>query len=154
MAHPRSSSQLLAAWAVLASLAHAGDVPYDDPTGRWKTVDDRTGRERSIVRIDAHDGVLTGRVEQSLDPNDKSHAVCDLCKGSRKDQPIIGMAILTDVRADGDTHHWSGGEILDPDNGQVYRVKLTLSPDGRNLTVRGFIGISLIGRSQNWVRIP
>ena len=154
MAHSGIMFPAVAAAAVLVAAVSAGAASQSDPAGRWKTVDDKTGRDRSIVRIDLSDGVLTGRVEQSLDPNDKPHALCTLCKGSRKDQPIIGMAILTDLRADGDSRHWSGGEIVDPDNGQVYRVKLTLSPDGQTLTVRGFIGISLIGRSQTWIRVP
>jgi uncharacterized protein (DUF2147 family) len=124
------------------------------PAGSWKTIDDKTGKDRSVVRIDIAGGVLKGRVEKSLDPNDKPDATCTKCKGERKDQPILGMEILWGLKSDGDERHWSGGEILDPDNGQTYRAKLTVSQDGKTMEVRGFIGVSLFGRSQTWIRIP
>lgn len=124
------------------------------PAGRWRTVDDKTGRDRSVIRIEIADGVLSGRIEQSLDPNDPPNAKCTKCTGPRKDQPLHGMTILTGLHADGDERHWSGGEIVDPDSGNVYRVKVTVAADGHTLEIRGYIGISLFGRSQTWTRMP
>ena len=120
------------------------------PVGRWKTVDDKTGKPKAIVVIYEDNGRLFGRVEATLDPNGKK--VCDLCKDERKMQPIVGMVILRGLTSHG--AEYSGGDILDPDNGSVYRCKLRLQDDGNHLSVRGFIGFSLLGRSQVWTREP
>ena len=122
-----------------------------DPTGTWRTIDDNTGKERSVVRIQEANGELQGTVEKLFDqPGDDPQHLCRKCAGERKDQPIVGMTILWGLKKKGDT--WTGGEILDPMNGKTYRCKMTLSDDGRELNVRGYIGISLIGRTQTWHR--
>ena len=121
------------------------------PVGVWRSIDDKTGQERSIIRITEENGELKGVVEKIFDqPGDDPAHLCKECKDERKDKPIIGMAILWGLKKDGDA--WAGGEILDPKNGKIYRCKITLSGDGKSLNVRGFIGISLIGRSQTWLR--
>ena len=93
-----------------------------------------------------------GKVEQLLNrqPDDDPENLCRKCEGARKDQPVIGMTILWGLKKDGD--QFSGGEILDPKNGKVYRAKMKLVDNGAKLEVRGFIGVSLFGRSQTWVR--
>ena len=121
------------------------------PAGTWRSIDDKTKQERSIIRISEEKGEFKGVVEKLFDqPGDDPSHLCKECKGERKDQPIIGMTILWGLKKDGDV--WAGGEILDPHNGKIYRCKMTLSEDGKSLNVRGFIGISLIGRSQTWYR--
>ena len=123
------------------------------PEGVWRTIDDRTGAPRSEVRVDVRDGVLTGRVVRGLLPGEAQDGRCAKCPGERKDQPINGMAILTGLRAaGGDPRTWEGGEILDPDSGSVYRARVRLDESGRLLEVRGFIGVSLFGRTQTWQR--
>ena len=127
----------------------AGGVLADtsSPAGVWKSIDDKTKKERSIIRITEVNGEFKGVVEKLFDqPGDDPAHLCKECKGERKDKPISGMTILWGLKKDGDI--WAGGEILDPDNGKTYRCKMTLSEDGKSLNVRGFIGISLIGRSQ------
>ena len=125
----------------------------DSPAGTWRTIDDKTKKERSIIVITEENGEFKGVVEQLFDqPDDDPSHLCKECKGERKDKPIIGMTILWGLKKDGDT--WSGGEILDPKNGKIYRCKMTLSKDGNSLDVRGFIGISLLGRTQTWLRAP
>lgn len=138
---------LTAALIVSAAWADAGS-----PTGVWRTVDDKTGKERSVVRIVDQGGVYEGKVEQLLNrqPDDDPDGLCRKCEGERKDQPIVGMTILWGLKRDGD--QYTGGEILDPKNGKVYRAKMKLLEGGKKLEVRGFIGISLIGRSQVWIR--
>ena len=122
------------------------------PVGVWKSIDDETGRERSIIRITETAGELQGVVEMVFDqPGDDPAHLCDKCKGDLKDKPIIGMTILWGLKRDGDV--WSGGEILDPKKGKVYRCKMTPIEGGSKLDVRGYIGISLIGRTQTWHRI-
>ena len=119
------------------------------PIGLWKTFDDKTGSARAIVRIYEQDGKLFGKIERSFTPG-AERRVCDVCADERKNQPIIGLIIIRNMKAsDGE---YSGGDILDPDSGSVYRCKLHLDHDGTRLVVRGFIGISLLGRTQYWQR--
>ena len=121
------------------------------PVGTWRSIDDKTRQERSIITITEENSELKGVVEKLFDqPGDDPAHLCKECKGERKDKPIIGMTILWGLKKDGDA--WAGGEIFDPKNGKTYRCKMTLSEDGNSLNVRGFIGISLIGRTQTWLR--
>ena len=121
------------------------------PAGAWRSVDDKTKTERSIIRVTEVNGEFQGVVERIFDqPGDDPAHLCKECKGDRKDKPIIGMTILWGLKKDGDG--WAGGEILDPKNGKIYRCKMSLSEDGKSLNVRGFIGISLLGRTQTWLR--
>ncbi len=133
-------------WAALA--VWATDAALITPIGRWKTIDDKTGKPKAIVQVYEEHGKLYGKIEATLDPNAKK--ICDKCKDARKDQPIVGMVILRGLAMHGD--EYSGGDILDPDNGSVYRCKLRVEEHGSQLSVRGFIGFSLLGRSQIWTR--
>ena len=122
------------------------------PVGVWKTIDDETRQERSTVRISDVGGVLVGNIENINDPA-KQTAVCEECSDDRKGQPILGMTIIRNVKkSSGDTELWDGGDILDPANGKVYKVRLRPVEGGRKLEVRGFIGMPLLGRTQTWVR--
>jgi uncharacterized protein (DUF2147 family) len=137
--------------AVAVMMASNLAAAAGSPVGTWRSIDDKTKQERSIIRITEENGVLKGVVEKLFDqPGDDPGHLCKECKDERKDKPIIGMTILWGLKKDGDT--WAGGEILDPKNGKIYRCKMTPSEDGKSLDVRGFIGISLIGRTQSWLR--
>jgi uncharacterized protein (DUF2147 family) len=141
---------LLCAGVLLA--ATAAFAGTSTPAGLWRTIDDKTGKERSLIRITESDGVYEGKVEKLLNrqPDDDPDNLCRKCGGERKDRPIIGMTILWDLKKDGD--QYAGGEILDPKNGKIYRAKIKLLDGGAKLEVRGYIGISLFGRSQTWIR--
>jgi uncharacterized protein (DUF2147 family) len=119
------------------------------PLGLWKTFDDKTGKARALVRIYDQGGKLFGRIEQSFTPGGETR-VCKPCSDERKDQPIIGLIIIRNMQADGS--EFSGGDILDPESGTVYRCKMHLEQDGARLIVRGYIGFALLGRSQTWQR--
>jgi uncharacterized protein (DUF2147 family) len=120
------------------------------PAGLWRTIDDETKQEKSHVRLVDQGGVLTGRIEKIADPA-KQDAKCDKCDGSRRNQPVLGMTIVEGVkRADGESH-WDSGTILDPNNGKVYKVRMTPKDGGRALEVRGFIGPFY--RNQTWIRV-
>jgi len=133
-------------WLGLAS-TFAGS---DSPVGIWKTFDDKTRRPKSIVRITEQDGELSGKVLQVLESPEGPHALCRPCEGERKDQPVEGMTILWGAKKDGAS--WGGGQILDPENGKIYRVTLTPRDGGQKLEVHGYIGIPAVGRSQTWQR--
>lgn len=136
---------------LMVMLAGGALADTSSPTGVWKTIDDKTKKERSIIRVTEVNGEFKGVVEKIFDqPGDDPAHLCKECKDERKDKPIVGMTILWGLKKDGDG--WSGGEILDPKNGKIYRAKMSLSEDGKSLKVRGFIGISLIGRTQTWLR--
>jgi uncharacterized protein (DUF2147 family) len=138
--------------AISLLLPHLVFAQASTPVGLWKTIDDATGKPRSHVRIEAVNGELQGAVEKIFPfPGDDPENLCDKCKGERKDKPVVGMTILWGLKNDGGV--WKGGEILDPDNGKTYRCKMAVSDDGRELDVRGYIGISLIGRTQTWLRV-
>ncbi|MEO9036054.1 MAG: DUF2147 domain-containing protein [Gemmatimonadaceae bacterium] len=123
---------------------------HTTPAGTWHTISDVDGKPRGVVVIREVNGQFVGVVTGSLVPGDTISPICDECPGDRKGKPVFGMEILRGLRADGD--EWSGGEILDPETGKTYRAKLRLTDNGERLVVRGYIGFSLFGRSQVWVR--
>lgn len=139
---------LLLALPLTTSLAFAAE----SPAGRWQTIDDETGKPKSIVEIQqAADGSLSGKVAEILQSDHGPNPVCSECDGDRKNKPITGMTILWDLKPDGQ-NVWSGGTILDPAKGKTYRSKATLLKGGDKLEVRGYIGIEALGRSQTWIR--
>lgn len=121
------------------------------PAGLWKTIDDTTGKPRSLIRITENNGEYSAVVEKGLRETDTGEAVCDKCSDERKGQKIIGMTIAKHLKKNGDKY--DGGEILDPENGKTYKCKMTLDESGNKLEVRGYIGFSLLGRSQIWHRV-
>lgn len=124
----------------------------ESPAGRWQTIDDETGKPKSIVEIQqATDGTLTGKVAKILQSDHGPNPLCSACEGERKDQPITGMTILWGLKPDGESV-WTGGTILDPAKGKTYRAKVTLLEGGETLEMRGYIGIEALGRTQTWVR--
>ncbi|HWK85589.1 MAG TPA: DUF2147 domain-containing protein [Caldimonas sp.] len=124
------------------------------PAGLWKTVDDNTKKEKSLVRIVETGGVYTGKVEKIIDPDAPKDAVCKDCSDERKDKPILGMTIVRNMKqSDGDKAVFEGGDVLDPDNGKVYKAKLKVVDNGSKLDVRGYIGVPMFGRTQTWIRV-
>ncbi|MFM8343964.1 MAG: DUF2147 domain-containing protein [Betaproteobacteria bacterium] len=122
------------------------------PVGLWKSIDDETKTEKSLVRITEAGGTLTGKIEKLMDPT-KQDAKCDKCSDARKDQPVLGMTIITGVRAGSGNTLWEGGEILDPNNGKAYKVRIKPIDGGKKLEVRGYIGAPMLGRTQTWIRV-
>jgi len=147
----RASEMFVAGFIALALSGGNAWAQDASPVGVWKSIDDKTRKERSIIRITEANGELQGVVEKIYDqPGDDPAHLCKECKGDLKDKPIVGMKILWGLKNDGAA--WKGGEILDPKNGRVYSAKITPSKDGKSLDVRGFIGVSLIGRTQTWLK--
>jgi uncharacterized protein (DUF2147 family) len=120
------------------------------PVGVWKTIDDETKLEKSLVRLSEAGGVLIGKIEKLVDPT-KQDSKCDKCSDARKDKPVLGMTIVEGVKKNPDEAYWDGGTILDPNNGKVYKVRLTPKDGGKLLEVRGFIGPFF--RNQTWLRV-
>ena len=123
----------------------------DSAVGRWKTIDDDTGKPKSIVEItQAANGSVSGRIVELINPS-KPNPSCDKCSDDRKDQPLVGLEIIRGAKkAEGKTV-WEDGKILDPENGSTYTLKLTPTEAGNKLEVRGSIGP--FGRTQTWTRV-
>ncbi len=142
-------TKLFALLLALPLAATAFSAMAQSPVGTWTTIDDKTQKPKSVVEIyQAKDGSLAGRVTEILQSDRGPNPVCDKCSGDRKDKPVKGMVILWGIKQNGDT--WDGGKILDPASGKVYSVKVTPIENGSKLEVRGFMGFSLLGRSQTW----
>ena len=138
---------LLIALGLISTLAAANE----NPVGLWRTIDDKSGKEKSLVRVVESNGQLQITIEKLFrEPGEEPNPLCDKCQGERKNKPVIGMQIGSGLKKDGDV--WSGGEILDPQNGKTYKCKVWLEDKGKKLNVRGFIGVSVLGRTQVWVR--
>jgi uncharacterized protein (DUF2147 family) len=136
--------------SVLAALLSTSALAQS-PAGLWRTIDDATGKERALVRVSESGGVFSAKIEKLLSPDAKPDAKCDLCTDSRKDQPVVGLTIMRNVKKN--ENAYDGGDILDANNGKVYRVKLTLAADNKKMEVRGYIGTPMLGRSQSWQRV-
>ena len=143
----------LAVACLLAGAALSAAAQATSPAGLWRTIDDSSKKDKSLVRIVETNGVYTGKVEKIVDPDSPKDATCKECSDDRKDKPIVGMTIIRNVKASADDKGvFDGGDILDPNNGKVYRVKLKLIDNGSKLDVRGYIGTPMLGRTQTWVR--
>ncbi len=134
--------------ALLALLAVATAQAQATPVGLWKTIDDKTGLEKSLVRISESGGVLSGRIEKLLHPS-HPNPLCDKCTDDRHGKPIVGLSIIEGLKQNGDV--WEGGKILDPENGKIYTVRLKPVDDGKTLQVRGYLGPFF--RTQTWRRM-
>ena len=131
---------------------HAQDVNPDAVLGKWNTIDDETGRKKSVVEIYKEGDKLYGKIVELFRlPDEDPDPICDECDEDdpRYNQKVLGMVILEGLEWDDD--EWDDGTIMDPKNGKVYSCKLWLK-DGK-LQVRGYLGFSLIGRSQTWIRV-
>jgi len=138
---------LLIALGLISTLA----VAAENPVGLWRTIDDKSGKEKSLVRVTESNGQLQLTIEKIFrEPGEDPNPLCDKCPGEKKNKPVIGMQSGNGLKKDGDV--WSGGEILDPQNGKTYKCKVWLEDKGKKLNVRGFIGVSVLGRTQVWLR--
>lgn len=131
--------------------AKAEETDLRSPVGYWETINDVNHKPRSVMQLYITDGVLYGKAIKTLVPGDTLDRPCTKCSGEFKNQTMAGMrAIWGLTEKDGE---WKGGKVLDPDSGHVYRCKLSVSPDGEHALVRGYLGISLFGRTQTWNRL-
>ena len=157
----RASLLKLTALGALAlgavALVGATSVPLQaaDPSavGVWEQVDENSGKPESWFKIVQRNGVYEGNIVKIFfKPGEDENWVCSKCEGSEKGAPVLGLALIKGMRRNGLSYE--DGTIMDPRDGSVYRALMKLSPDGQKLEVRGYLGISLFGRSQVWNRLP
>ena len=141
----------IASTALIASLLYAAPALANSPIGVWKTVDDKTKKTRSHVKIfKGKNGKLYGKIIKLFQqPNEPKNPVCDKCSDYRKNKQIIGMTIIDGLSLDDDV--WEGGKILDPGNGKTYRCKLWVQDGGKKIKLRGYI--AFFYRTQYWYRL-
>jgi len=126
-------------------LAHSQDI-----FGKWKTIDDRTGKPKAVIHIYEENGFMHGKVVQVLEPG-KENARCVKCPGEKKDQPIVGMKIIDSLKQN-DNGEWKGKTLFDPEQGMTFRCKIWLNPKNRDeLKVRGYL--AFLYRTQTWIRV-
>ena len=133
---------LFCSWGTLSAQA------ADPIVGTWKTFDDETNQPAALVQISEKNGVFSGVITKVLDTSGPS--TCEKCTDFRKGKPILGMEILSNLKKVGESY--SGGQILDPDDGEIYRAEMKLKDQGAKLDLRAYIGIPLLGRTQTWIR--
>ncbi len=138
--------------AIVIGLSSVAAMAQMTPVGLWKTIDDHDGSIKSEIRIVENGGVVSGKVERILDVKAKQDDKCVECKDERKDQPILGMEILRGLKKAESKDVWEGGNVLDPNNGKVYRATVTPIEGGTKLQMRGYIGFFY--RTQIWIRVP
>jgi len=134
---------------LLAQTAATTPAAPLSPIGYWQTVSDVTGQPQSVVQIYERSGRLFARVDTVL-VTEGVPATCVKCRDDRQGKPLVGLILMRNMRNAGDDYR--DGDILDPESGKVYRCRMTLDVTGQRLTIRGYIGISLFGRSQVWHR--
>lgn len=115
--------------------------------GKWQTIDDETKKPKAIVQIVENNGVYNGKIIAM------AQGVADKCANCSYKNSLIGLRVVKGLKADGDKYKYKGGEIFDPKSGNTYQSKASLSADGKVLEVRGFVGISVFGRTQTWQRV-
>ncbi len=140
--------------ALTASLLVLTAQAMPSPEGVWRTIDDDTGEARSLVEIEVVDGELRGHIIEILQsdlPEDEWY--CTECSGDKQGQPFVGLRILEKMTWSERHDDWRDGTITDPANGREYSARLSVMDDNESLEVRGFVGFSLIGRTQTWERV-
>jgi uncharacterized protein (DUF2147 family) len=142
-------NRLFAGFAFVAVAGAA--LAQNTPVGKWHSIDDKTKEVKSEITITEAGGLLTGKVSKVLRKDAKPDAVCEECKDARKGQPIVGLEIIRGAKKEASEDVWTGGKILDPENGKEYTLKMTPEDGGKKLAVRGSIGP--FGRTQTWVRV-
>lgn len=136
-----------------ASISTAYAANLNTPIGYWKTIDDVTGKPKSILRIwETPKHTLQAEVMRIYpSPGKDQNELCTACQGENHNKRIVGMIILWGMTQDHD--EWNSGRILDPKTGNIYRCTLKVIDNGTKLNVHGYIGISLLGRTQTWLRV-
>ncbi|EKD54090.1 MAG: hypothetical protein ACD_60C00125G0014 [uncultured bacterium] len=144
---------IIATFLSSVSLAFATSFETASPIGYWKTIDDVTGKPKSIVQVwKTTDEILMAKVVKIFPTKDVAKAkICTACDGDKHNQPIVGMVIMSGLKLN--NNQWKNGQILDPENGKTYSCSARLVENGKKLSIHGYVGFPMFGRSQTWERV-
>jgi uncharacterized protein (DUF2147 family) len=136
-------------FAFLLIVSYLPGFAADSPVGDWLITDNELGDKRAVIHFTEHNGILNGTIAKIYRRPDDT-GVCSTCPGHFKDKPVVGLQIVWDLKEES-PGTWSGGYVLDAKKGKIYRVKMTVKGD--KLYLRGYVGVSLLGRTEVWTRV-